>query len=267
MSPVGVSSTGTICWCSTAPTSAIVSGITTAVARLPAVGKYRSSRSGVTSSRQPGAPCGRIAASGCASVPRPRTEIARPFAGMPVASERNTPPTNGSAVAVSTLAPPAPLQPAPNATAVAGHGVVSSASFPATWPLASVKLPTSTRRPSACAPIAATVSLQPLPTAPQTLPFQRATRLPLAPANAPPASTSPSGSTSRLVTWPGRPLPSGDQAKLLQRAMLLAATRPTTVNAPPTSRSPFGNAASAATGPATPPLTLNHALPFQRPRL
>jgi hypothetical protein len=53
---------------------------------------------------------------------------------MPVASATNVLPSHGSDVAPSSLGPPLPVQPLPNAVAVAGHVVVSRANDAEAWP-------------------------------------------------------------------------------------------------------------------------------------
>src|SRR4030095_17172478 len=86
----------------------------------PAAGTYRSSRSGLTSSVQPGTPCGRIDGMGIDVMLNPSTPSASAGAGIPVATERNVDAIHGSDVAASTLGPPEPAQPAPEETEVAG---------------------------------------------------------------------------------------------------------------------------------------------------
>src|SRR6185369_15239859 len=95
----------------------------------PAVGSATSSRSASTHAEQPGSPCGSSAVSGNAIGVTPLAISPNDDGGRPVARARNVEPSHGSVVAVSTFAPPAPVQPGPDTTAVAGQVVVISAKY------------------------------------------------------------------------------------------------------------------------------------------
>src|SRR4030095_7196287 len=121
------SSIGTTCWCRSWLARATVFGIANCVVTLPALGRWSTSRSGLTNNRHPATPCGRIDDSGPDAVLKPSTDSASEIAGIPVATAVNVEPVHGSDVAVKTLGPALPVQLAPNEAVEAGQVVVSCA--------------------------------------------------------------------------------------------------------------------------------------------
>src|SRR5262245_15052918 len=228
---------------------------------------WSSSRSGLTSSVQPGTPCGRIADSGIDNVAKPSTESASALLGMPDASERNVAPVHGSVVAVSTLSPPEPVQPAPSDTAVAGQVVVSCARKADGDALTMLNRPPATRSPFGSGVRDNTWSFMPEPNDDQPAPFQRAIRLALTPpavVNPPPATKSPFGNAASASGAPFIPEPNADQLVPSHRAMRLAGTPPAVVNQPPATRSPLGSSISAPTLSFVPDPSGDQATPSQR---
>src|SRR5262245_26636902 len=121
---------------------------------------------------------------------------------MPVARARNVLPIHGSAVAVSSLTPADPVQPAPYDTADAGHVEESVAKRGDATPPRVAKPPPIAIWPCGRTAIVAG-KLVPVPGAVQVqlAPFHRPTYGAVAPIRRkPPASRSPFGSTANAGT-------------------------------------------------------------------
>src|SRR5262245_53872053 len=104
-------------------------------------------KSGVVNKKQPAPPCGRIDDSGTDAVPKPVTASAIELAGMPVAVAVNVLPSHGRLVAMSAIGPALLAQLAPNGITVAGHVVVSSATYADTAQYEDATLPTIVNEP------------------------------------------------------------------------------------------------------------------------
>src|SRR5262245_23124963 len=112
------------------------------------------------------------------------------MAGMPVATERNVPPIHGSDVAVSTLAPPLPVQAAPKEEALAGHVLARLANATETRPFTSENQPPTATLPLRRFARALTGPFGPEPKPDQDAPSKRARpRIGAPPANSKPPPT------------------------------------------------------------------------------